>query len=1041
MSGQSSAYPPFTLRTRRPEGRGGLRLLVLLVLAFPGFLAFQVRPLGQQLRAAEPTPAPLSPSEATRTMRLPEGFTVELFAAEPQLVQPVSFCIDQRERVWVAEALNYGDWKATGQDRIIVLEDTDHDGRADRKTLFYEGLNYVTGIEVGFGGVWVMSPPSLYFIPDADGDARPDGPPQVLFDGFGYRESRHNLANGFTWGPDGWLYAGHGRTSPSKVGRPGTPDNQRVLCDGGVYRIHPTRLVFENFADGTTNPWGVDFDDWGQCFVSNCVNPHLFHMLQGGHYEPWRNRPASLYAYERIPTIADHLHYPTGRTSVMRGESAETLALGGGHAHCGTLIYLADQFPAEYRNSVLMCNVHGRRVNRDRLKQQGSGYVASHAPDLMIAADPWFMGVTLKQTAAGGVLVSDWSDTGECHTYKPNRGSGRIYHIRYQSSAKQQDHPTHLEQLDDLALAKLHLHTNDWFVRHARRLLQERVARGTKISAAAVDFLDRTLRAHEDERRRLRALWTLHATGNLSSAKLMELLAADSAWIRAWSVQLLAEVPPTEQIRSRFAELAAAEPSPVVRLYLASALQRMPPATRRPLALALVRHAEDGDDVNLPYMIWYGVEPLIAEDADACWEVLSANTIPLVRRLTVRRFTEASLAQGQPQQISNLLQFIARHSPAGQTGKQAEREAVADWLQGLREGLRGTKKLAVPTTWKLVYEQLSKLADERIEEHLIALGLQFGDEQIITDLRAQVQDRTQDRERRRRALNVLLERQVPGLAPLLVQQLDDHQLREIALRGLVSYTSEETPARVLSSYTQWTVEERQQAVAALAARPTHAARLLDGIQQGIIPRADVSAFAARQIHAYNDEQLSTRLAKLWGAVRETPEQKRRQIERYRSLLNPAGLQTADAEHGRELYRKHCGQCHQLFGEGGKIGPDLTGSNRRNLDYLIGNIVDPSAEIGQDYRLSVLTLADGRVITGMIVEQTPQRLVVQTATDRLTLAKNDIEAIKESTQSMMPEGQLEPLSNQQIRDLLGYISGLIPSPAAQPTIPKTSGAGR
>jgi putative membrane-bound dehydrogenase-like protein len=1011
--------------------------------------------------AAEPTPAPLPPGEATRAMQLPDGFTVELFAAEPQLVQPVSFCVDQRERVWVAEALNYGEWQATGQDRIIVLEDTDHDGRADRKTLFYEGLNYVTGIEVGFGGVWVMSPPSLYFIPDADGDARPDGPPKVLFDGFGYRESRHNLANGFTWGPDGWLYAGHGRTSPSKVGRPGTPDNQRVLCDGGVYRIHPTRLVFENFADGTTNPWGVDFDDWGQCFVSNCVNPHLFHMIQGGHYEPWRNRPASLYAYERIPTIADHLHYPTGRTRVMRGESAETLALGGGHAHCGTLIYLADQFPAEYRNSVLMCNVHGRRVNRDRLQQRGSGYVASHAPDLMIAADPWFMGVTLKQTATGGVLVSDWSDTGECHTYKPNRGSGRIYHIRYQPAAKQTsakqtsakqtsakqpsvkqlDHPTNLEQLDDLALAKLQLHANDWFVRHARRLLQERVARGTKISAPAIEFLERTLREHDDERRRLRALWTLHATGNLSSAKLEELLAADSAWIRAWSVQLLAETPPTEQIRRRFAELAVAEPSPVVRLYLASALQRMPPNTRQPLTLALVRHAEDRDDPNLPYMIWYGVEPLIAEDADACWEILSANTIPLIHRLAVRRFTEASLAQGRTQPISDLLQFIARHSPSSQAGTKSEREAVADWLQGLREGLRGTKKLAVPSTWKLAYDQLSKLADERMEEHLIALGLQFGDEQIITDLRTQVRDRAGDSNRRRRALNVLVERQVPGLAPVLIEQLDDAPLREIALRGLVSYASDETPARVLAGYAQWTTRERQQAVAALAARPTHATRLLDGIQQGIIPRADVSAFAARQIHAYNDEELSARLLKLWGAVRETPEQKRRQIERYRSLLTPAGLQTADAEHGRELYRKHCGQCHQLFGEGGKIGPDLTGSNRRNLDYLIGNIVDPSAEIGQDYRLSVLTLADGRVITGMIVEQTPQRLVVQTATDRLTLSKSDIETIKESTQSMMPEGQLEPLSNQQIRDLLGYISGLIPPPAAQPTIPKASGVGR
>ena len=997
--------------------------------------------------AAEPTPAPLPPDEATRTMRLPEGFTVELFAAEPQLVQPVSFCIDQRQRVWVAEALNYGEWQSTGKDRIIVLEDTNGDGRADRRTLFYEGLNYVTGIEVGFGGVWVMSPPSLYFIPDADGDARPDGPPKILLDGFGYRESRHNLANGFTWGPDGWLYAGHGRTSPSKVGRPGTPADQRILCDGGVYRIHPTKLIFENFADGTTNPWGVDFDDWGQCFVSNCVNPHLFHMIQGGHYEPWRNRPSSLYAYERIATIADHLHYPTGRTSVMRGESAETLALGGGHAHCGTLIYLADQFPAEFRNSVLMCNVHGRRVNRDQLQQHGSGYVASHAEDLMIATDPWFMGVTLKQTAAGGVLVSDWSDTGECHTYKPNRGSGRIYHIQYRPHPEKPRTataatPTALDQLDDLQLAKLQLHANDWFVRHARRLLQERVAAGKELQPAAVEFLTGVLREQAEEPRRLRALWTLHATGQLAAEPLQKLLTTDpSAWIRAWSIQLLLQSTPPADLPTQLAIVARTEPSPVVRLYLASALQRLPLGDRRALALALVARHEDQDDANLPLMIWYGIEPLIAADPVGSRELIQAIAIPLVRRHAARRFTEASLSAGRQTQIDTLLRWLidwSSPSPATESQQESKKlEAITPLLQGLRDGLRGSKKIATSDAWNTLYTKLAPLDNLPLHENLIALGLQFGDERVIADLRAQVADQRIAGERRRHGLSVLLERQLPGLAPLLVTQLNDPETRLVALRGLATSPSDDAVPLILKNYASWSLDEKQQAIAVLAARPQHAARLLDGIEQRVIPRADMSAFAARQIHAFNDPELSARLTKLWGSVRESPEQKRRQIERYRGLLTPAGWQTADAENGRQLYRKHCGQCHQLFGEGGKIGPDLTGSNRRNLDYLLGNIVDPSAEIGQDYRLSILTLEDGRVVTGMIVERTPNRLVVQTATDRLTLAADDVESIQESPQSMMPEGQLEPLTNQQIRDLIGYITGLIPPPAVQPAKPINS----
>src|SRR5262249_13768333 len=217
--------------------------------------------------------------------------------------------------------------------------------------------------------------------------------------------------------------------SRAEVGHPGRRRGIGRHCDGGVYRIHPSRRGLENFADGTTTPGGVDFDDYGQCFVSNCVNPHLFHMIQGGHYEPWRNRPSSLYAYERLPTCADHLHYPSGKPNEMRGETADVLAMGGGHAHCGTLVYLGDRFPESYRNSIFMCNVHGRRAHHDLLTQKAPASPASHGKDLMISADPWFMGVTLRTGPDGSVFVSDWSDTGECHTYKPHVDNGRIYKI------------------------------------------------------------------------------------------------------------------------------------------------------------------------------------------------------------------------------------------------------------------------------------------------------------------------------------------------------------------------------------------------------------------------------------------------------------------------------------------------------------------------------------------------------------------------------------------------------------------------------------
>ena len=589
---------------------------------------------------AEESDAPLSPLEAARTMQVPEGFHVTLFAGEPDVRQPIGFCIDDRGRLWVAEAYNYphhGTTPTDGElnDRIVILEDVDGDGQFDKRTVFYDKLNYVTGIEVGFGGAWVMSPPYFYFIPDRDGDDVPDGEPQVLLDGFGNHANSHNLANGFAWGPDGWLYGTHGRTNYSFLGKPGTPAEERVHYDGGVYRYHPVRHVWEPFADGTTNPWGIDFDDYGQGFVCNCVNPHLFHVIQGAHYEPWRNRASSQHAYRRIDTIADHLHF-TGVSNVRDGiGSQEEDDLGGGHAHCGTMVYLGGSWPDRYRNTVFMNNIHGKRVNNDILRRLGSGYTASHGPDLMRSQDPWFMGVTIMYGPDGSVFVSDWSDTGECHSVRnTRRHTGRIYKISYgQPAAMNKD----VSELSDDELVALQLHDNDWWVRHARRVLQERTARGRDMTS-----VNESLRAMFDEQvevpRKLRALWALHITGGLDEAMLSQQLAHESEYLRAWSVRLLSENKTlSSAVLDRFVELAATGDSPFVRLHLASALQSIPAEQRWLIAEALATRAEDADDANLPLMIWYGIEPLVHDDLDRFIRLAATAKIPLVRQHIARR--------------------------------------------------------------------------------------------------------------------------------------------------------------------------------------------------------------------------------------------------------------------------------------------------------------------------------------------------------------------------------------------------------------------
>ena len=587
-------------------------------------------------RAAAPAAADipfLAPEEAARRMTVPAGFRVTLFAGEPDVTQPIGFCLDDRGRLWVVENHSYPNWNADdGKDRVVIFEDTNGDGRFDRRTVFATGLNYVTGIEVGFGGVWLVNSPHLLFIPDRDGDDRPDSPPQILLEGFG-REGIHNLVNGFTWGPDGWLYGGHGGSSYSKLGKPGTPEEQRVHVNGGVWRYHPTRHVVENFAEGTTNPWGVAFNEHGHLFISNCVLPHLYHVVQGGHYERRRPSPLSRHAYATLDTIADHRHWVGADWAKSRG-GAEQLAVGGGHAHSGAMIYLGDSFQDTYRGVMFMVNLHGKRVNNDLLARRGSGYVGRHGNDFMVAADRRFLGVSLQYGPDGSVYLSDWSDPDECHTRKPDRATGRIFKI---SHGDRKPAPADVAKRSDAELVRLQSHKNDWFVMHARRLLQERAAAGTLTPASRPALLE-LLETERDAARQLRTLWALHVTGAADEPLRLRLLEHPQEHLRAWAVQLeLEDGQVSAAVLAKLEAMAAADSSPLVRLYLVSACQRLPHGQRWGILSRLAARAEDAADPNLPLMLWYALEPLVPAAPQRALTLAAQSKFPRLREFIARR--------------------------------------------------------------------------------------------------------------------------------------------------------------------------------------------------------------------------------------------------------------------------------------------------------------------------------------------------------------------------------------------------------------------
>ena len=421
----------------------------------------------QTAEALQPAPLPLN--EAARKMQLPVGFRATLFAGEPDVRQPIGFAIDDRGRLWVAECYAYPAWKATGNDRILIFEDTDGDGRFDSRKVFWDQGNYLTGLQLGFGGVWVCCSPHLLFIPDRDGDDVPDADPEVLLDGWSTK-GVHNVLNGLTWGPDGWLYGCNGITAPSKVGAPGTPEDQRLDIACGIWRIHPTRRDFEVVVHGTTNPWGLDFDDYGQGFFTNCVIGHLWHLVPGGHYKRMFGNDYDPHVYGLLDACSDHLHWGGGKWTDSRGGKGVHSLAGGGHAHSGAMVYLGDNWPASYRNTVFLCNIHGNRVNHDTLARNGSGYVGRHGKDFLMANDEWFRGLELKYGPDGAVYLIDWSDTGECHerdAHGAHHDSGRIYKVTYKQPQKLGK--LDVATLDDAELVKLHTHRNAWYPRHARR--------------------------------------------------------------------------------------------------------------------------------------------------------------------------------------------------------------------------------------------------------------------------------------------------------------------------------------------------------------------------------------------------------------------------------------------------------------------------------------------------------------------------------------------------------------------------------------------
>jgi putative membrane-bound dehydrogenase-like protein len=995
--------PPALAATAVPVLLAGL-MLACFAAADPG-KSFVPR------RQAGPPGEPLEPAEAARRMTVPPGFAVQLFAAEPDLVNPVAMTFDERGHVWVAESLEYPRRDpGPGRDRIRVLADTDGDGRADRATTFLDGLNIPSGIAVGHGGAWVAAAPDLLFVQDTDGDGAADRR-EVVVTGFG-RLDTHELPNSLTWGPDGWLYGLNGVFNGSHVhyapGNPNhRPDHPGWKFDCCLFRVHPRTREFEVVCRGTSNPWGIAFNDEGDSFVSACVIDHLWHLVEGGFY----HRQAGPQPPEawKLESIVAHKHQQA--------------------AYCGITWFDSDTYPEAYRRRLFMGNVHGGCINVDRIERAGSTYRGLPDPDFLTANDVWFMPVVQKTGPDGCLWVLDWYDRYHCYqdaNADPagvDRLRGRLYRVTYQGTPACK--PFDLGDHDDERLLDLLGHPNVWMRETAQRLIGER-SRPETVRALLARLQEAGDRFPPVQVRHMAfalAGCDLRSLPDLHAEAVRTLSTHADPFRRGWALRLARQPGSGTVVDRDLLVRGLADEAAPVRLQAAIAVGNaalgagdgLPLAELAgPLARSILAAP---DDLHHARFVWRGLQA-IAERAggDSAAYRLPAEvaTAPAGASLA-DRILEGQLSRGEPDAAmlaARLTDELATPGPC----PLLDRLVVE-----VREGRLAERRLATigPALRPVCSAAADRPDDARFGKSLVVAAT-CGDPVAAAAL---VERAWADRSLRIPALAALVASRSPEVRPFAARILAPTTRASTLREALAVLARSDDPGVwpvVIEALPGLPPALRSQAVDLLTQRAGAARALLEAVAAGRVEAPVLDANQLRRLVALGDPGIDAIVRDRWGTVREgrNPDRER-VVDEMRTL---ATTMKGDPTRGEAVFTRVCASCHRLHGVGAEVGPDITANGRASFDQLLSNLFDPSLVIGAAYQSWTVVTDEGRAITGLLAEDGPDRIVLKVPGGAAeTIPRSAIDVLRRNETSLMPEGLERQCSREELADLLAYLS--------------------